>query len=119
MPKADQLQALLYDTDELLSIFALNETFLNETVQDFEICIPGYVVIRRDRKDREGGGVAVYINSNISFIRHTNFETDRIEAIWFEIILTHIKNLICCVLYRPPDSRTEWYDHFHEILTVP
>lgn len=119
LPKVDQLQDILYESDEFFSIFALNETFLNETVQDFEICIPGYHVIRRDRKDRQGGGVAVYIKSNISFIRHTNLETDRIEAIWFEIILTHIKNLMCCVLYRPPDSGTEWYDHFHEMIAVP
>ena len=61
----------------------------------------------------------MYIKNNKSFIRHTKFETNKIEAIWIEIVLPHIKNMLFCVLYRPPDSKAEWIDYFHEMLATP
>lgn len=45
------------------SVIAISETWLDSSVTDAEININGYTVIRADR-NREGGGVCMYINPN-------------------------------------------------------
>ena len=92
---------------------------MDDTIQDHEICIPDYNIIRKDRTDNCGGGVAAYIRNNVPFVRHSEFETDKIEALWIEITLPHIKNLLLCVLYRPQESKVEWIDHFHDMMSIP
>lgn len=42
------------------------ETWLNPSVTDAEITIPGYSVVRKDRTSR-GGGVAIFIREGIPF----------------------------------------------------
>lgn len=117
--KLDQLQALLYQNDSDFHIFCLNETFLNETYMDYEVNIPGYNIFRRDRKGKQGGGVAVYVKSSVPCVRRNNYEKDDIEALWIEIPLRNLKNVLLCVLYRPPDSKTEWSNIFLEMMTNP
>ena len=73
-PKVDQLRYLMNDNDVDFNVFAVNETFLNESFSDCEISILGYTVLRRDRVSKAGGGVAVYIKDNLPFIRRTEFE---------------------------------------------
>ena len=43
----------------------LNETLLDKTIMDKEICISGYGLIRKDRT-RYGGGVAIYYRDYIN-----------------------------------------------------
>lgn len=117
--KVAQLQSIICEESRNFNIFAINETCLDDTIQDHELCIPNYNIVRRDRRDKSGGGVAVYIKNTTPFIRHTEFETDEIEALWIEIILPHIKNVLLCVLYRPPESKVEWFDHFHDMMNIP
>ena len=44
---------------EHLHILALSETWLDSSVVDGEVYIPGYTLLRFDR-NRSGGGVAMY-----------------------------------------------------------
>ena len=48
---------------------AINETKLDSTIKDNEIHLPGYDVVRKDRENngRHGGGVCIYVRSNINF----------------------------------------------------
>ena len=45
------------------SMIGITESWLDNTVDDSEISISGYCVVRRDR-DRNGGGVCVYVKSD-------------------------------------------------------
>ncbi|CAH3034725.1 unnamed protein product [Porites lobata] len=45
-------------------IFTVSETWLNSSVTDLEIEIPGYVIYRIDRQARVGGGVCAYVSRN-------------------------------------------------------
>ena len=54
----------------------LNETRLDNTVSDSEVKISGYDIVRRDR-NRSGGGVTMYIRSNISFINRNDLVRTR------------------------------------------
>ena len=58
------LQDLTYGFD--LDIVCLTETWLNESISDFEILATGYDVYRQDRQNRTGGGVLIAIKSSLS-----------------------------------------------------
>ena len=52
------------------------EAWLDDTISDSDLVIPGYHVVRRDR-DRHGGGVALFITDCIPFsiaLRHASAE---------------------------------------------
>ena len=49
-----------------IDILAINESKIDDTVSDDEIHINGYNIIRNDR-NRNGGGVLMYIRKPISF----------------------------------------------------
>ena len=55
---------VLHDND--IHVLALNETLLDVSIHDNELRIQDYDLIRKDR-NRNGGGVAIYIQSSISY----------------------------------------------------
>ena len=85
-------------------ISSLSETHTqpSENIDVFDI--PGYTYIDRPRKSGSGGGVGVYINEKLDFIRRNDLESDQIESIWIEIRIKNSKNMLLCILYKPPDS---------------
>ena len=65
----------------------------------------GFSLFRRDRADRIGGGVCVYVNtSQARTIEQIELDND-IEAIWLKITVEHIqKPIIVASIYRPPNN---------------
>ena len=67
--------------DNKFGILTISETWLNSSVTDLEIEIPGYAICRIDRKVKNGGGVCAYVSrnyrteylSNISLIMASGF----------------------------------------------
>ena len=57
-------ELLVYMQNKPFDILTLNETRLDDSVLDCEVEIPGYDILRRDR-NRNGGGVSMYIRKNI------------------------------------------------------
>ena len=49
-------------------IMGLNETKLDSSIGDDEISIEGHSLARKDR-NTHGGGVALYVHNDISFIK--------------------------------------------------
>ena len=47
-----------------LDIFAVSETWLDNSITDTEIELPGYGLFRLDRDGKRGGGVCAYINKS-------------------------------------------------------
>ena len=66
--------------------------------------------LRRDR-NRYGGGVALYISNNLHFTYRSDLESTYIEILWAEIN-AYGKKILVGVLYRPPQSKVEYWDHF-------
>ena len=54
-------------------ILAVNETGLDDTISSGEVIVPGYSLERNDR-NRDGGGVALYIRNTINYERLFDFE---------------------------------------------
>ena len=66
---------------------------------------------RKDREDRQGGGVMVYISNCIQYKRRLDLEKDNLEIIWLETVYKCTRNVIVAMLYRPPNVRVDWFTH--------
>ena len=98
-------------------IFALSETWLNDSIPSNLFSIPGYYpLIRLDRSDgRRAGGVAVYVTSAISAKRRNDLESSHFELLWVEL-KAGSNNLFCGICYRPPGGDSDANTLFLENL---
>ena len=95
-----------------LDILALSETHLCPDIDDKELNIPAYILIRRDR-NRFGGGVAIYVKDSLTHVVRTDIIGDLIiESITIELKLTKQKPLLVTVWYRPPNSSLDTFRAF-------
>jgi len=116
LPKhIDELRVLLVDNP--LDIFSINEMRLDNSVSDDEVYIPGYDIIRRDREHngRFGGGVCIYVRSNINFSLRPDLSDIHLENICIEIRKPRSKPYLIATWYRPPNSSTE-ISHFESFV---
>ena len=65
--KLDNLKLLMKNSTKNVDILTLSETWLNNNIDDSEVNIPGYSIVRRDRQGAMGGGVAIYFRDNLPF----------------------------------------------------
>ena len=54
---------MVEDTDP--HIIGINESWANKDISDAELGLTGYIMFRRDRIGRTGGGVILYIKDSI------------------------------------------------------
>ena len=62
VPKIVELEEFLLRTNVNLAF--ISETWLKESIADSVVNIPGYSIIRRDRRANAHGGVCLYISEN-------------------------------------------------------
>ena len=103
-PKVDEVATFVKTFN--FSVFIVNESWLDESISDNDIQIPGYDVIRRDR-NRQGGGVCIYIMSNLKYSILQGYGID-IESAWICIDI-YSKKIVVGTVYRPP-SANKFYD---------
>ena len=91
-----------------IAILTISETWLNSSVTNREIDIPGYKIHRLDRKYKKGGGVCVYLRNSLkakllkslSRISESGF-----HQLWLKVQHAKLKSIIVCVAYRSPDCQ--------------
>ena len=96
-------------------IICLNETFCDSSVSDEELSLPEYTIVRRDR-NRHGGGVAMYIRNNLTFIRRNDLEADDVECLWVELKCKLRQPVLISSIYRPPSSSVDFLDKINYII---
>ena len=105
-------------------IMTLSETWLkdNPHLLDY-VKLDGYEVKFRNREHTRGGGVDLYIRSDIKYkLRNgiVNANTD-IEHLWLEVALRNKNsNLLLGIFYQPNFdnlAKSIWLDKFDDILT--
>ena len=88
-------------------VFTISESWLDVSVSDLEIEVPGYNIYRVDRSNKTGGGICAYVLNtyctelmgDISDISTTGF-----HQLWLKIQVRNLKSIIICTVYRPPDT---------------
>ena len=112
IPKLDILETEMQQYD----ILVITESWLNPDVRDDDLLISNFdPPYRKDRADRPGGGVAMYVRSGINYVRRPDLITGELEALCVEIILKSHKLLLCGV-YRPPNTGNAYWDLIENTL---
>ena len=109
LPKIDEIRYIAERTKA--AVIGITESKLDESIFQSEIQIDNYDLLQCDR-NRNGGGVACYIRSDISYVQK-DFFPNVIENIFFEILLPKTSPITVGIMYRPP-SQT----NFLEILNM-
>ena len=65
----------------------INESKLDSTVHNNEVYLPGFELVRKDRKmnGRNGGGVCIYLRTNLNFRIRNDLKNDELECLFVEI----------------------------------
>jgi len=71
-------------TDNNFDISLASETWLNENFPTHLICPPGFTVLRNDREERRGGGVAIFCRCDWKIEILDEFAND-FECMWARI----------------------------------
>ena len=66
-------------------VVGVAETWLDSTISDGEICIPGYSVVRCDRPDRQRGGTCLYYKTSLPVTYRSDLHNSHLEATWIAI----------------------------------
>ena len=77
--------------------------------------IDGYEVMRRDR-NRNGGGVALYIRSSINYRTRLNLMLGNLETITVEVQKPRAKAFLIQTWYRSPNALNEVFDEFEKCI---
>jgi hypothetical protein len=113
LPKIDEARATCATLSP--SIFACTESWLNSAHKDNLISIPGYSIYRQDRRNRVGGGAAVWCSSRLSQKRLTPpfAPPTSIECIWLH--LPSLAIVLLCI-YIPPNINVSEYNAIHTFI---
>ena len=115
------LSAHLTELSQLLSCF--NFTFdvlgICETKEQIDsgflanVSLPGYNMHSTLSKS-SAGGVALYIKTSLNYRLREDlkFTNDGFEMIGVELISSKNKNILCCCVYRHPNSDVQEFTHF-------
>jgi len=101
----DSVATLLHTLHNFsFSIIGITETWLHANSPDV-FNIQDYNMLHADRKEGRGGGVALYIHTDITHYRlRKDIHIQGIEDIFIEIQNNSGKNILVGTLYRPPSN---------------
>ena len=97
----EELRILINEMN--FDILCINETRLDKAIKNSEIGLQGYDLTRRDR-NRNGGGVAIYVRNNISYMERSALVPENVEALCIEVRKPNAKPILISTWYRPPNS---------------
>ncbi len=109
--KKDDICLLL--SESKLDCLCLTETHLKSFIDDSELLCAGYDLFRYDRTrasgKSSGGGIAIYTNSDRTFVEVLNSHicTPDIEAVWLKLSLERAHDTYICSVYRAPDGNVD------------
>lgn len=92
-----------------IDVLTLSETWLDESIKDSEISLPGFVCVRKDRTGiKKGyGGVAIIVRFGLPVRVRYDIDVGQSECLWIEIARAKCKPVIICCAYRAPDKNVD------------
>lgn len=100
-PNFSEIRLLLEGVD--LHLLAVSETWFTDSHNSNLFTIPGYELLRHDRKSKRGGGVAFYIKNGLKFkLLATSHRNSLSEFMFIEIDNCQGTKFACGVVYNPP-----------------
>ena len=113
-----ELTDLLQTVDYQFHVIGLSETWLND--YSHSVSVEGYDFVHSHRKNRQGGGVGLYLASSFDYKVRQNLKFENSEttdSLFVEVTVPKGKNIIIGVVYRAPDNNlTTFVKDFDEVL---
>ena len=98
-------------------IIGTTESWANNDITDAELGLAGYVMFRKDRIGRRGGGVLLYIKETIpAYEVQLKEEADCNEVIWSKLVTGHTTVTIG-VVYRCPNITKQNNENIHNTIS--
>ena len=113
LPKIDEIRLLV--KNKKIDILVVNETKIDDKVEDQLIAINDYSLKRCDR-NRNGGGVALYVKNTVNFKPREDFPNKSLELISIEVEPKNSFPFIILGWYRPPSSPGSCFECLEENL---
>ena len=114
--KFDDLKVLI---SGVIDILIITETKLDETYPISQFHIDGYSMPYRLDRNRNGGGVIIYVRKDIpSKILRKHFFPNDIEGIFVELNFRKSKWLLCGTYHPPSQSDQYYFDNIDKALDV-
>ena len=105
---ASKLTDLLSNVNLKFSLIGISETWLNDSSSSVDI--DGYSFVHKSRENRSGGGVGLYVSSNLNFKFRCDLDfslPNVAESLFIEIVKPQGKNIVAGVIYRPPNQNVD------------
>lgn len=107
------------DSFDVKNIHALlvSETFFKPCLPSTAYALPGFHLIRNDRTEKGGGGVAIYLRSHIPFSildKSPSIYSNSAEHILLEVLFGTIKVLLG--VFYSPNLHINYFDSFEALL---
>ena len=109
----DEIEILAIENK--MDIIALNETKLENTIDDSVVSMNDFILLRRDR-NRHGGGVAMFIRNTIDFKHRTDLQCGNLEILCIEVKPRFSRPFLVLAWYRPPKYEHETLDELQILL---
>ena len=108
----------VFMSNSKIDLLSINETKLDLTIDDSEVYLPGYELIRKDRvrNGRNGGGVCFYVRCNLNYKIRDDLSSENLELLVLEITRLRSKPFLVSTWYRPPDSPVSVFNDFEEVV---
>ena len=104
-------------------ILCFSETWLNHYIDDSDIHLNGYTLVRNDRKSinstgsiTRGGGVCIYVHMKYKFEvldARWNISSKDLETLTIKLIIKGTRPIFVASVYRPPSGivkvRLRWF----------
>ena len=94
-------------------IFTISESWLDNTVTDIEVEIPGYNIFRLDQLTKAGGGVCAFVSDRFKVERLDDLSSISpfgLHQLWLKVQVRNCKSFIICIVYRPPTTNLNCFD---------
>ena len=90
-------------------VIGITETWLQNSIE-YTPFIEGYNFIHKCRSSKAGGGVGIYIKSDVVFKQKPDldfYESDILESIFVEILRPNQSNIVIGTIYRQPNTNVD------------
>ena len=83
LPKIDLVR--LFISKNPFDVFTLSETWLKPSITNAEINIPNYLITRQDRKDKAGGGTAIYVREGLPYRTRNDYAVNLLKHVGMKL----------------------------------
>ena len=109
MNKLSELAVLV--ESEKPDVILITESWTNANIEDAEVCLSGYTMVRSDKEGTRGGGCILYCREELKAIivpNSINSKMTGVQSIWIKLKLD--SEVRIGLIYRSPNSTEEETD---------